>query len=42
MFSGVVGVVTDYSEIKKSQEEKDRKIAELEAIVLKDLNKIKD
>ncbi|GDX39678.1 hypothetical protein LBMAG20_18930 [Methylocystaceae bacterium] len=35
MSSGVVGVVTDYSEIKKSQEEKDRKIAELEAIVLK-------
>lgn len=38
MFSGVVGVVMDYSEIKNSQEEKDRKIAELEAITLKKIS----
>lgn len=35
VFSGVVGVVTDYSEIKKIQEEKDRRIIELEALVSK-------
>ena len=33
VFSGVVGVVTDYSVIKKIQEEKDRKIIELEALL---------